>query len=70
MAQAILRVNGMTCQGCVRAITTAIGKAVPAAEVEVSLPENNVRIAQGDVAAIAAAVRAAGFDVEVDRPGT
>ncbi len=40
-----LLVQGMTCQGCVRAITAAIERAAPGAQVGVDLPSGRVTIA-------------------------
>jgi Copper chaperone len=39
------RVNGMTCEGCVRAVTNALRKANPAADVHVDLTGGTVAVA-------------------------
>jgi copper chaperone len=58
----IYRVAGMTCEGCVRAITRAIVRRAPEAGVTVDLARQQVTVA-GEVApdAVAAAVADAGF---------
>ena len=57
------RVNGMTCQGCVNAVTKAIKAAAPAAAVKVDLAAKTVTV-EGPVAAatVQAAVKDAGFE--------
>ncbi len=56
-------VKGMTCEGCVRAVTNAIERALPGATVEVDLASGRVTVANGaDERAIAQAVDDAGFD--------
>ena len=57
------RVSGMTCEGCVNAVTNAIKGVAPGATVEVSLEDKSVTI-EGfdDAAAIARAVDDAGFE--------
>lgn len=59
----IYRVNGMTCQGCVNAVTKAIKAAAPAAEVKVDLGAKTVSV-EGAIAAetVQAAVKDAGFE--------
>jgi copper chaperone len=57
------RVTGMTCGGCVRAVTRAIVRRAPAATVTVDLPAGRVTIG-GDLppeAVVAEAVTDAGF---------
>ena len=41
----LMQVDGMTCQGCVQAVTRAIRAVDPAAEVGVDLEHGRVRIA-------------------------
>ncbi|HYN38930.1 MAG TPA: heavy-metal-associated domain-containing protein [Rhodospirillales bacterium] len=56
------RVEGMTCEGCARAVTAAIRKQVPDAFVEVDVVAGCVRV--GDEAnedAVRRAVERAGF---------
>ncbi|MFQ5959165.1 MAG: heavy-metal-associated domain-containing protein [Alphaproteobacteria bacterium] len=56
-------VKGMTCEGCVRAVTNAILRALPGASVEIDLASGRVSVANGaDEQAIARAVVDAGFD--------
>lgn len=56
------RIDGMTCDGCIRAVTRAITRAAPGAQVEIDLAAGRVAV-EGDAAAetIARAVEAAGF---------
>lgn len=62
------RIEGMTCQGCVRAVTQAVSTAAPGRPVKVTLASGEVEVGQGaDVAAVAAAIERAGFDV-AERP--
>lgn len=57
------RVDGMTCQGCARAVTNAIKEAVPNADVAIDLALGRVTVAgPADEARIRAAIEAAGFD--------
>ena len=53
-------VSGMTCEGCVRAVTNAIERAIPGASVSVDLAAGKVTV-DGDESAIAEAVDDAGF---------
>ncbi len=57
MSQTYL-VNGMTCEGCVRAVTNAIARALPGTTVEVDLASGRVSVANG--AEEGAIVRAVG----------
>lgn len=56
-------VEGMTCQGCAAAVTSAIMTAAPGTRVTVNLGDKQVRV-EGDApaAAIKAAVEEAGFE--------
>ena len=56
------RVTGMTCGGCVRAVTSALRAQAPDAGVEVDLPNGLVRVAGVDEAGVRRAVEEAGFD--------
>ena len=56
------RVDGMTCEGCVRALLGAIRKVEPAAFVQVDLPTGTVTVADIGADAVRAAVERAGFD--------
>ncbi len=56
-------VKGMTCEGCVRAVSNAIVRALPGATVEVDLASLRVSVANGaEEDAIACAVGDAGFE--------
>ncbi len=56
-------VKGMTCEGCVRAVTNAIQRAVPGAGVEVDLEGGTVTVEGGaDESVVAQAVADAGFE--------
>ncbi len=58
-------VTGMTCEGCVRAVTNAIQRAVPGATVAVDLAAGRVTVDGADgEQAIAQAVDDAGFGFE------
>ena len=61
----VLKVEGMSCAGCVNAVTQAIRHLDPAAEVSVDLAAGKVSVA-GAMAreAVERAVEAAGFVVE------
>ncbi|HYL17154.1 MAG TPA: heavy-metal-associated domain-containing protein [Burkholderiales bacterium] len=61
-----LKVNGMTCDGCVRSVTKAL-KAVPGVgDVEVSLARSEARIAyaprEASVERLKAAIDEAGYE--------
>jgi copper chaperone len=59
-----LKVAGMTCQHCVRAVTAAILARDPAARVVVDLPSGSVSAETVlDRAGVAAAVAAEGYQV-------
>ncbi len=56
-------VSGMTCEGCIRAVTNAIQRAVPGAGVNVDLESGKVTVdGAADEPAIALAVADAGFE--------
>jgi len=57
------RVEGMSCDHCRGAVTAAIRKVVPGAPVEIDLETGRVTVAaSADRAAIAAAIRSAGYE--------
>ena len=57
------RVEGMSCDHCRGAVTAAIRGVVPGAPVEVDLETGQVTVAaSADRAAIAAAIRSAGYE--------
>jgi copper chaperone len=57
------RIKGMTCGGCVRAVSNAIRTAAADARVDVDLPSGTVSV-EGAIpeATVAKAVTAAGFE--------
>ena len=57
------RVNGMSCGGCVRSVTSALEGLAPDAEIKVSLEGKSVSIdGFDDAEAIKNAIEDAGFD--------
>lgn len=59
---ATYRVEGMTCEGCKKAVTNAIRTAIPGAGVEVDLARGLVTISgAADEVRIRTAVETAGF---------
>lgn len=61
----ILKVSGMTCGHCVRAITSAIQAGDPAAEVQVDLGAGEVRVSSRlSLAQVLAAIREEGYAAE------
>lgn len=61
---ATYRVGGMTCGGCVRALTAALERALVGVEITVALEGGLVRIVGAHEAqAVARAVEDAGFDL-------
>lgn len=60
---ATYKVNGMTCQGCARAVTNAIRRVAPAAAVSVDVEGGRVRVdGPADDRTVQAAVTQAGFE--------
>jgi len=61
----ILEVRGMTCGHCERAVTRAVRAVDPQAEVRIDRTAHRVEIAnpQADPLALAAAIRAEGYEV-------
>lgn len=58
-------VSGMTCDGCVRAVTRAIQRIDAAAAVEIDLDSGTVAVTSNHARPeIAAAIDAAGYTVE------
>jgi copper chaperone len=56
------RVTGMTCAGCVRAVTNAIKARAPSADISVNLVEGIVTVSDAaDPAVVEKAVAEAGF---------
>lgn len=63
--KAVYRVGGMSCDGCVRAVTRAIKRLDPAAQVQVELASGRVSVDGGfSSEAVQSAVEAAGFHFE------
>ena len=63
------RVDGMTCQGCARAVTNAIKEAVPDADVAIDLAGGRVTVAgSAEEARIRAAIEAAGYEYRGPAP--
>ncbi|HSX70245.1 MAG TPA: cation transporter [Pseudomonas sp.] len=61
----ILRVSGMSCGHCVRAITQAVQAGDPAAQVQVDLGAGEVRVASRlDLDQLLAAIREEGYAAE------
>lgn len=60
----LLKVDGMSCDGCARSVTNAVLRLDAAATVEVSLKDGTVAVASTRPRAdLAAAIETAGFDV-------
>ncbi len=55
------RVSGMTCGGCVRAVTNAIKAAAPSAHVDVDLAAGKVTVDGAGAEVVHRAVEDAGF---------
>jgi len=59
-----LKVEGMTCMGCVRSVEKAVGRADPGARVEIDLPSGKVAIESATPReTFVAAIEDAGYDV-------
>ncbi|MEI6557753.1 MAG: heavy metal-associated domain-containing protein [Rhodospirillaceae bacterium] len=57
------RVGGMTCQGCARSVSAAIGRAVPGARIDIDVAAGLVTVeGQAAADAVRKAVEGAGFD--------
>lgn len=63
-----LKVNGMTCEGCVRSVTKALQEVNGVATVEVSLEQAEAKVSYSprevSVERLKAAVDAAGYEAE------
>lgn len=57
-----IKVQGMSCGGCVAAIRKAIAAVAPGAAVEVDLATREVRVEGLEERAARAAIRAAGYE--------
>lgn len=66
MEEVVIGVSGMTCQGCVRSVTSALSGLDGVSAVEVSLEQSQAKVsfdpASTNPAALREAVEAAGFD--------
>ena len=66
MENVVIKVGGMSCQGCVKNVTGVLQALPGVAGVEVSLDAGQARVAydaqQVDVARLRAAIEDAGFD--------
>lgn len=66
MEAAVIKVFGMTCQGCVRSVTRVLQAVPGVAAVEVSLERGEAKVgfdpALADVARLRRAVEDAGFE--------
>lgn len=61
----ILKVSGMSCGHCVRAITRAVQAGDPAAEVQIDLGAGEVRVAsRQSLEQLLEAIRAKGYEAE------
>ncbi|MGH9414909.1 MAG: heavy metal translocating P-type ATPase, partial [Terriglobales bacterium] len=67
-----LPIEGMTCASCVRRVERALAKAPGVTAAEVNFATRRARVsydpAQGNVAGMAAAVRAAGYEIPEQKP--
>ena len=68
MESVVIRVGGMSCQGCVRNVTGVLLAVPGVTSVEVSLEAGEARVefdpAQAGMAAFRSAIEDAGFDAE------
>ena len=66
--QTIIKVGGMSCQGCVKNVTGVLQALPGVGDVVVSLEAGEARVSHDatktDVAALRAAIEDAGFDAE------
>ncbi len=61
----VLNVKGMTCEGCVAAVTRVVKKADPQADVAIDLSSGNVDITStAERAALTAAIEKAGYEAQ------
>ena len=58
----VFLVEGMTCQGCVKAVTNAIQTRLADAEISVELEDGKVSVNSDDSATVIEAIEDAGFD--------
>jgi copper chaperone len=61
----LMQVDGMTCQGCVNAVTTAIRRLDPEARVDVDLEHGRVHVVtKAQSLEVAEALNAAGYEAQ------
>ena len=61
----LMQVEGMTCQGCVNAVTKAIQRLDPAAKVDVDLEHGRVHVVTtAQTLEVAQALDAAGYEAQ------
>jgi copper chaperone len=61
----LMQVEGMTCQGCVDAVTKAIRRLDPAAKVDVDLEHDRVHVVtKAQALEVAQALDAAGYEAQ------
>ncbi len=61
-----LNVQGMTCQGCVNAVTRVVKKSDPQADVKIDLASGKVDIESDvDAALVTAAIEKAGYGAQL-----
>ena len=58
-----LRVDGMTCGHCVKAVTKAVHSVEPAASVDIDLAAGLITVSSGDPERLASAINKAGYAV-------
>jgi copper chaperone len=63
MMRQAFRVTGMTCGGCVRAVTNAIRARSPSASVDIDLASGTVTVDGADPNTVAAAIADAGYEL-------
>ena len=67
MQQAVLKIEGMTCQGCVRSVKKALERMAGVQSVEVSLEKGQAQVvfdpARADLGKLKATVEEAGYQV-------
>ena len=68
MEQSIIKVGGMSCQGCVKNVTGVLQALPGVVEVAVSLESGEARVShdpvQASLAVLRSAIEDAGFDAE------
>jgi copper chaperone len=68
MENAKLRVDGMTCSGCVRSVTKALAKVPGVADVNVSLGDRTAHVKFDPTRVNRAAIRKAVIDAGYESP--